>query len=48
MSAGKVLSSVFCDAHGISLINFLEKEKTIDSEYYMTLFLRLKEEIANN
>ena len=35
-SAGKVLASVFWDAQGI----------TIKSEYYIALFVRLKEEIA--
>ena len=35
MSAGKVLASVFQDAHGDLLIDCLEKERTINSEYYM-------------
>ena len=46
MSAVKVLASVFWDAHGISVIDYLEKGRTINSEYYMALLVRLKEEIA--
>ena len=46
--AGKVLASVFWDAHNILFIHYLEKEKTIISEYYMALFARLKENIAKN
>ena len=46
MSAGKVLASVFWDAHDILFIDYLEKAKTINSEYYMALLMRLKKEIA--
>ena len=46
MSDGKVLASVFWDAHGILFIDYLEKGRTINSEYYMTLLVRLNEEIA--
>ena len=46
MSAGKVLTTVFWDANGISYIKYLEKGRTINSEYYMALLMRLKEEIA--
>ena len=46
MSAGKVLASVFWDTHGILFIDYLEKGRTINSEYYMALLVRLKEEIA--
>ena len=46
MSAGKALASIFWDAHGILFIDYLEKGRTIDSEYYMALLVRLKEEIA--
>lgn len=35
--AGKVMASVFWDAHGILFIDYLEKGKTINSEYYMAL-----------
>lgn len=45
-SAGKVLASIFWDAKGIIFIDYLEKGKTINSEYYMSLLTRLKEEIA--
>ena len=45
-SAGKVLASVFWDAQGILFINYLEKGRTIYSEYYIALLVCLKEEIA--
>lgn len=44
-SAGKVMSSVFWDAHGILFIDYLENGKRINSEYYIALLVRLKEEI---
>ena len=44
--AGKVLASVFWDAQGILFIDYLEKERTINSDYYITLLVRLKKEIA--
>ena len=47
-SAGKVLASIFWDAHSILFIDYLEKERTINSEYYITLLVHLKEEIAAN
>ena len=31
--AGKVMASIFCDAHGILFIDYLEKGKTINSDY---------------
>ena len=48
MLAGKGLASVFWDAHGILLIGYIEKRRIINSEYYMVLLVRLKEEIAKN
>ena len=48
ISAGKVLASVFWDVQGILFIDFLEKGRTINSEYYIALFVRLEEEIAKN
>ena len=45
-AASRVLASVFWDTHGIVFIDYLEKGRTINSEYYMALLLRLKEEIA--
>lgn len=45
-SAGKVMASVFWDATGILFIDYLEKGKTINSDYYMALLDRLKDEIA--
>lgn len=44
-SAGKVMASVFWDAKGILLIDYLEKGKTITGEYYANLLDRLDEEI---
>ena len=35
--AGKVMASVFWDAHGTFFIDYLEKGKTINSDYYMAL-----------
>ena len=45
-SAGKVMASVFWDAHGIIFIDYLEKGKTINSDYYTALLNRLKAEIV--
>ena len=45
-SAGKVMTSVFWDANGIIFIDYLEKGKTINSDYYMALLERWKVEIA--
>ena len=47
-SAGKVFTSVFWDTQGIWFIDYPEKGRTIKSEYYMALLVRLKEEIAQN
>ena len=38
--------AVFWDVQGILFINYLEKEKTINSEYYIALLVCLKEEIV--
>ena len=45
-SAGMVLASVFWDDQGIFFIDYLEKGRTINSEYYIALLVLLKEEIA--
>ena len=45
-SAEKVLASIFWDAQGILFIDYLKKGRTIISEYYIALSVRLKEEIA--
>ena len=45
-SAGKVMASVFWDVHGIIFIDYLEKGKTINSDYYTALLDRLKAEIV--
>ena len=46
--AGKVMASVFWDAHSILFIDYLEKGKTINSESYMALLDRLSAEIKEN
>ena len=46
MWAGKVMASVFWDAHGVLFIDYLEKGKTIDSERYIGQLMRLKNEIG--
>ncbi|CAD7093460.1 unnamed protein product [Hermetia illucens] len=40
------MASVFWDANSIIFIDYLEKGKTINSDYYMVLLDRLKAEIA--
>lgn len=45
-SAGKVMASVFWDAKGILLIDYLEKGRTITGEYYASLLDRLKAAIT--
>ena len=37
---------IFLDVQGILFINYLEKGRTINSKYYITLLVHLKEEIA--
>ena len=48
ISGGKVLASVLWDDLGILFIVYLEKGRTLNSEYYIALLVRLKEEIAKN
>ena len=43
--AGKVMASVFWDANSILFIDYLEKGKTINSDYYMALLDRFSAEI---
>src|SRR5436190_22178427 len=43
--AGKVMASVFWDARGIIFIDYLQKGKTINGEYYANLLQRLSDEI---
>ena len=45
-SAGKVLSFIFWDAQAILFIDYLEKSRTINSEYSIGLLVCLKEETA--
>jgi histone-lysine N-methyltransferase SETMAR len=44
-SAGKVMASVFWDAKGILLIDYLEKGRTITGEYYANLLDQLDAKI---
>ena len=44
-STGKVRASVSWDSSGILFIGYLEKRKTINSDYYCALLDRSKEEI---
>ena len=44
-SAGKVMASVFWDAKGIVFIDYLEKGRTINGEYYAALLKQLRKEI---
>ncbi|CAH2091412.1 unnamed protein product [Euphydryas editha] len=44
--AGKVMAFLFWDAHGIIFTNYVRKVKTINSDYYLALLDRLKDEIA--
>ena len=46
-SAGKVMATVFWDAKGIILIDYLEKGKTITGVYYASLLSKLNDEIKN-
>ena len=46
MWAGKVMVSVFWDAHGVLFMDYLEKGKTINSEHYIGQLMRLKNEIG--
>ena len=39
-SAGKVMATIFWDSHGIILIDYLQKEKTVTGEYYASLLDR--------
>lgn len=45
-SVDKVMASVFWDANGILFINYVKMGRTINSDYYIALLERLKEEIA--
>ena len=44
-SAGKVLASKMWDVQSILFIDYLEKGRTINSEYYIELLVHLNEEI---
>ena len=44
-SAGKVMASVFWNAHGILFIDYFKKGKTINRDYYVALLNRFSAEI---
>ena len=44
-SAGKVMASVFWDADGILLIDYLQKGQTINGTYYASLLTQLREKV---
>lgn len=46
LSVRKVMATVFWDCHGIILIDYLEKGRTITGTYYASLLDQLKEKIA--
>lgn len=46
-SAGKVLASIFWDAHGIIFIDYLQKGTTVTGEYYAALLDKLNDEIKH-
>ena len=46
MWAGKLMASVFWDAHGVLFIDYFEKGKTINIERYIGQLMRLKNEIG--
>lgn len=46
-SAGKVMASVFWDAEGILLIDYLDKGETINGRYYANLLRQLREAIKS-
>ena len=44
-SAGKVMVPVFWDKEGIIIIDYLQKGKTINADYYTSLLDQLKQKI---
>lgn len=48
ISAGKVMATVFWDSHGVILIDYLQKGKTITGAYYASLLDKLKAELTEN
>ena len=46
-SAGKVIASIFWDAKGIEFIDYLQKGKTINGEYYAKLLRELRQAIKS-
>lgn len=48
LSANKVMATVFWDARGIIHIDYLQKGKTINGEYYANLLDRFNEDLKKN
>ena len=46
-SAGKVMASVFLDAKGVVFIDYHQKGRTINGEYYANLLRKLREAIKS-
>lgn len=44
-SAGKIMATIFWDAEGILLIDYLERGQTITGQYYATLITQLRDSI---
>jgi len=44
-SAGKVLASIFWGFNGILLIDYLQKSRTINAEYYSFVLVQLKDNL---
>jgi histone-lysine N-methyltransferase SETMAR len=44
-SAGKVMATVFWDAEGIIMVDYLEKGKTVSGEYYALLLGQLRDRL---
>jgi hypothetical protein len=45
-SAGKMMASIFWDRQGIIMIDYFEKDRTINDTYYADKWRRLRQEIA--
>ena len=45
-SVGKVMATVFWDSHGVILIDYLQKGKTVTGTYYASLLDKLKAELV--
>lgn len=46
LSAGKIISTVFCDCQAIIFVDYLDKGRTINAEFYASLLLQLCDKIT--